>query len=249
MAETDMIKGHSRFLDDFSGPFSSATSGLIASKCIYTTGDGATVTRLAINGGAARLTIAADEADVASVFGPRQYEPDEAGLVVMQVRVRINTAIASSSVFIGFTDSDADTRVAENEDGVLDIIATDLFGVLLEAEQDGTLGSIGAGNDVDDVFVAFTNMEADWANAEWHTIRIEADSGGNTARTLVRMRVYVDGKVMNQGTSDDALGWRSLTARSSIVYCPVVSADARAVAYTVDIAELYSDGGIGIVFD
>lgn len=249
MAETDMIKGHSRFLDDFSEAFSSAANALRASKCVYTTADGATVTRLVINGGAARLTIAADELDVASVFGPTQYEPDEAGLVVMQVRVRINTAIASSSVFIGFTDSDADTRVAENEDGTLDIIATDLFGVLLEAEQDGTLGSIGAGNDVDDAFTAFTNMEADWGNAQWHTVRIEADSGGNAARTIVRMRVYVDGQRMNQGTADDALGWRNLTARSSITYCPCVSADARNVAYTVDIAELYADGGLGIIFD
>lgn len=245
-AAVNMIQGNSYFYDDFLGPFAAATSGLIASKCIYTTADGATVTRQVINGGGATLTIAADEADVASVFGPRAYEPDECGQGWMQARLR-TSSIAAESIFVGMTDSDADTVTIEDEDGTLQTVPTDAFGVLLEGEQDATWQTMGVGNDVDDTQYASDNI-ADLAASTFTTIFIEYDRYGNAGRTVVRYRVRIDGVLMTT-TNTDAAGWTVSVARSSIVYCPVVSADARNTAYTVNLVELAANGGVGTTLD
>lgn len=242
----DMIQGNSYFHEQFLMPFSSATNGLIAGHTVYTVASGATFARLGINGGAGRITIGGDDADVVSVFGPRAYEPDEAGRIWMQVRVRISD-VSVSSVFIGFTDIDTDTVIIEDEDGALNTVPTDAFGILLEGQQDGTWQTIGVGNDVDDTQYASSNI-ADPLDATFTTVHIEADSGGNGARTVVRYRVRIDGVVLETSNAD-ANGWTNSVARSSIIYCPVVSADDRASAYTMDIAEMAANGGLGASLD
>ncbi|MDZ4249701.1 MAG: hypothetical protein U0990_06380, partial [Candidatus Nanopelagicales bacterium] len=205
-----------------------------------------TFARLAINGGAGRITIGGDDADVVSVFGPRAYEPDECGLGWMQTRIR-SSVVATASLFIGMTDSDADTVIIEDEDGTIQTVPTDAFGVLLEGQEDGTWQTMGVGNDVDDTQFASSNI-TDLAASTWTTIRIEYDRNGNGAQTVVRYRVIIDGVILRTSNTDGN-GWTVSTARSSIIYCPVVSADDRATAYTVDIAELAANGGVGASLD
>jgi hypothetical protein len=192
------------------------------------------------------LTLAGDDADVVSVFGPRAYEPDEAGRMWMQARIRSSSVVAAS-IFVGFTDSDADTVIIEDEDGTLNTVPTDAFGVLLEGEQDVTWQTMGVGNDVDDTQYASDNI-SDLAAATWTTVYIEADNRGNAARTVVRYRVRIDGTILTT-TNTDSEGWTPSVARSSIIYCPVFSADDRGTAYTADIAELAANGGIGASLD
>lgn len=253
-AAEDMIQGNTRWHNDFAGPtgtndtFFQGTRGGSA----YVVASGATLGVLNINGGAGRITIAGDESDAVAVYGPLAYEPDEARRIIMQVRLRTSNvdtgADLGASLFIGFTDALTDTVIIEDEDGTLNTVATDAFGVLLETEQDTTYQTVGVGNGVDDAQAAFTNQIADVAASEWHTLHIEADSGGNAARTTVRYRVRLDGLILKTAaTTVD--GWTSSVARSSIVYTPVVSVDDRNAAYTVDIAEMAADGGVGASFD
>lgn len=242
----DTLKGNTHWCSDFLSPFSTATGGLIGGGAVYAVASGATFARLAVNGGAGRITLAGDDADAVGVFGPVAYEPDEAGRMWMQARVR-SSSVAAGALFIGFTDADTDTVVIEDEDGTIQTVASDAFGVMLEGEDDGTWQTMGVGVDVDDTQYASSNI-SDLAAATWTTVHIEADNRGNTAHTVVRYRVRIDGKILLTSNSDGQ-GWTPSAARSSIVYCPVVSADDRAAAYTVDIAEMEANGGLGTTLD
>lgn len=242
----NMIKGNSDWYDDFLLPFGAAATSLIGSRSIYTVASSATFARLPINGGAGVATLAGDDADVVSVFGPRAYEPNEAGRMWMQTRIR-TSIIDAASLFIGFTDSDADTVIIEDEDGTLNTVPTDAFGILLESEQDATWQTMGVGNDVDDTQAVATNID-DLAASTWTTIYIEAFEDGNTAKTVVRYRVRIDGKILRTASTDTE-GFVISAARSSIIYCPVVSADDRNTAYTLDIAEYAAKGGVGSSLD
>lgn len=242
----DLIKGNSYFCEQFLMPFSAASSGLIAGHTVYTVASGATFARLAINGGAGVITMGGDDADVVSVFGPRAYEPDECGLGWFQTRLRTSD-VSKSSIAVLMTDSDADTVTIEDEDGALNTVPTDAFGILLEGEEDETWQTVGVGNDVDDTQRATTNID-DLTDNEWTTVRIEYDRNGNAAQTVVRYRVFIDGVLLKTAGTDTS-GWTVSAARSSIVYCPVVSVDDRGTAYTVDVAEMAANGGVGASFE
>lgn len=248
MAASNLIKGHARFHDDFSGPVISATNGLIASKCKYTLGTGTnTVTRLAINGGAVRMLGDTNEAADMALYGPLQYEPDECGLMVMQARVRMNTNIGKAALFVGFTDADDDAITVSYEDAAVVSTPTDAFGVVYEGEQSTLFYTLGVGNDVDDTIRVTDNIDAP-AVATWHTIKIEADNNNDPTTGVIRYRVRIDGVVMTTAATNPT-GWTTSKARSSIVYCPVIGRMGRATAYSIDVAELYADGGLGVSFD
>jgi hypothetical protein len=244
MAANDMIQGQVVFHDDFTGPFSAATSGLIASKHIYVSASGGTCTRLLINGGAARMLNAADESEAVAIFGPGAFEPDEAGLIVGQWRLRI-TDVSVASVFVGFSDADTDSVVIEDEDGTLAAVASDLFGVLLEGEQDTAwhLVTTQNGGTATQAAIAAGAGIPDLADNEWTTIRIEADAANSG-----RFRVFIDGVLATTATTGTG-GFLTSALRSSITFYPAVSQDNRNSAYNVDVAEVYVTGGVGSVFD
>ena len=251
-AAVDMIQGNSRWHCDFLGPTGTNDTMFQGSSrgAHYAVANGATVAVLGINGGAARMTIdGSGDNDAAAVYGPLAYEPDESRRIWMQARFR-SDVVATLSLFLGFTDAITDTVVIEDEDGTLNTVATDAFGLLLEGEQDGTWQTMGVGNDVDDTQFASsgTGTIPDLGTSTWTTVHIEADSGGNAARTVVRYRVFVDGVLLTT-TNTDTAGWTASVARSSIVFAPVVSADSRAATFLVDIAEMAADGGTGASFD
>jgi len=236
-------KGRIHWIEDFAGPFDSTDA--IAGRCTYAVASGATFAALSINGGAGRITMAGDDADAVAVYGPLAFEPDESSVISMQVRLRTSDHNVTS-MFVGFSDATSDTVIIEDEDGTLNTVATDAFGVLLEGEQDETWQTMGVQNNTDATQVAIgagTNdvtVADNTTDSNWETVRIEgtaADSG--------TMRVYLE----------DVNGYLQLVAtrtsylRSSVVFCPAVSVDDRATAYTVDIAEFGWDGNCGSSFD
>jgi len=235
----DILKSQIDWCETFASGYSSATSGQVFGRCNWTGTSGATAAPLAINGGACRLTLGGDDADAAAVFGPLAFEPDESSIIAVQVRLRTSDA-DKSSIFIGFTDAVTDTVVIEDEDGALNTVATDAFGVLLEGEQDLTLQTIGVQNDTDNAQAAIGSGTGDVAPADildstWITVRIEAE-----AKDSGTMRVYLNGRLIATRTS---------FLRSSIIFAPVVSADDRGTAYTVDLAEMAWNGQAGAAFD
>lgn len=252
-AENDMIQAVAEFYDDFLMPFSSATNGLLASRCNYVLGTGTlTVTRTTINGGAATITGDTNEAGDVSLYGPLAYEPDECGLLMMQTRIRINgngSAMTATSTFIGFVNANTNSLNLNYEDGAVVSTPTDGFGVVFEPEQNAGWYTIGVGNDVDDTVAIDTNIDS-YVRATWVTIRIEAhnkNSAGETG-TVVRYRVWIDG-VRLETAATDANGWITSVARSAQTYAPVVACAGRATAYTTNVAELTARGGVGAIFD
>ena len=252
-AENNMIQGVVEFYDDFLMPFSSATNGLLASRCNYVLGTGTlTVTRTTINGGAATITGDTNEAGDVSLYGPLAYEPDECGLLTLSVRIRINgngSAMTATSTFIGFVNANTNSLNLNYEDGAVVSTPTDGFGIVHEPEQNAGWYTIGVGNDVDDTVRIDTNID-DYVRAEWVTIRIEAHNRNSAGEvgTVVRYRVYVDG-VRLESAGTDANGWTTSAARSAQTYAPVVACAGRATAYTTNVAELMARGGVGAIFD
>ena len=186
----DMIQGNAAWHCDFLGPTGTTDTFFMGSRggVHYVVASGATFGDQAANGGGGTITLAGDGADAVGVFGPLAYEPDEAGRMWMQARFRLSTA-TTGSMFIGFTDAITDTVVIEDEAGTINTVATDAFGLMLEQVQDATWQTMGVGNNTDDTQAVTTNI-ADLAAATYTTIHIEADSGGNAART----QLLVDGK-------------------------------------------------------
>ena len=244
----DMRKGQLHHYDDFANPFGTAAGSLFGSRCLYVVASDATFASKGQNGGVGVITLGGDDADAVAVYGPLGYEPDEAGRIWMRVRFQ-SSNVAAASLFIGFSDAITDTVIIADEDGTINTVATDAFGVLLEGEQEGTWQTMGVGNGTDDTQQAVTNLPTDLAASTWTTIFIEGDNQGNSANTVVRYRVWIDGKIM-QTASTDNQGWTVSAARSRIVYTPAyMSADDRNTAYTVDLAEVEANGGVGSSFD
>lgn len=237
----DLQQGRMHWVENFTAPFDSTDT--IVGHCNFLV-TGGTLASSGVNGGGADLVTSTGEGDYALVYGPLAFEPDECTLAMMQARLYVNP-VASASLFVGFTDAITDTVIIEDEDGTLNTVPTDAFGILMEGEQDVTYQTVGVQNDTDNsqtVIGAGTDdvTVADETNSDFHTIKIEgtaADSG--------TMRVYLSNDLGFMGL----VATRTSFFRSSIVYAPVVALDGRATAVTVRLAELGWDGNKGASFD
>lgn len=239
----DLQQGRMHWIEDFTSPFDSTDT--IVGRCNFLV-TGGTLSTAGVNGGGAALVTSTGEGDYALVYGPLNFEPDECTVAMMQARLKI-ADVDKTSMFVGFTDSIADTVVIEYEDagGTLNTVPTDAFGVLLEGEQDETYMTVGVQSDSDNSFVAIgagTNdvLVADQTDGNYHTIKIEgvaADSG--------TMRVYLS----DVNDNLQLVATRTSFLDSSVVYAPVVAVDGRAAVTTITLAELGWDGNKGASFD
>jgi len=250
MANAEMQRGHINWVEDMSTPQSilDADTSFLIGRVVARVNDGSTeVTSVGVNGGAARLALAAADDDAGQFYGPLAFEPDESITCGMQVRFRV-TDVSVSSVYVGWTDQNAGNEVAiEDEDGTLATNATDAMGILLEGEQDGTWQTVGVQGDSDNAQTASSNI-SDLTDSEWTSVRVDvnaADSG--------TMWVSVDGVPLETSntTSTVASGANVTTSflRSSIVFAPTIGADARNSAYNLDVAEFGWWGNVGASFD
>ena len=230
-------QGQVLFHEDFNADF--GTNDTNAGKCHYVVASSATVTQLAINGGAARHTMAGDDGDATAVFAPTPLEADESGVMSMHTRIR-SSDVSVSSIFVGWSDALTDTVVIEDEDGTLATVATDATGILLVGEQDETWQTVGVQGDTDNAQAAIGSATNDTtckdaADSVWVSIDVQLDPANSGT-----MRVYLDGQLVATRTS---------FFDSSVVLYPVVSVDDRNAAYTVDMAEISVSGSAGTSFD
>ncbi len=237
----DLQQGRMHWVEDFTSPFD--TTATIVGRCNFLV-NGGTLTSAGVNGGGVDMVTASGGTDYALVYGPLNFEPDECTVAMMQARLRI-ADVSVTSMFVGFTDSIADTVTIEDEAGSLNTVPTDAFGILLEGPQDETYQTVGVQGDSDNSQVAIgagTNdvTVADQTDGNFHTIKIEgtaADSG--------TMRVYLS----DVNDSLQLVATRTSFFDSSIVYAPVVAVDGRSAVTTVRLAELGWDGNKGASFD
>lgn len=196
-----------------------------ASRWIETVASSATQDIHNRHGGWWRQVIAGDDADATLIAWELTWEIDEGFPIIMETRLRTSVA-ASSSIFVGFTDNNAESGavVIEDEDGTLNTVATDAYGFLLEGEQDTTWQAVGVDTDSDKTQAAMTGT-TDAANATTQVVRTEADPSSSGT-----VNYYVDGVLGSTRTS-----W----VDSSLVLCPAVSSDDRNTAYNVDIDYVY----------
>ena len=195
---------------------------------VETSTNGGAQDMISRHGGWWRQVLAGDDGDSCTLGAELAWEVDESDGLIFECRLQ-TTVAASSSIFVGMSDANNDVVVIEDEDGTLNTVATDAFGVLLEGEQDATWQAVGVQNDTDNTQAAFTSG-TDAANTTTQTLRIEAftrDSG--------TCLYYLDGAL--------ALSERTSWFRSGVVYCPTVSSDDRGTAYNADYDYIYVSAG------
>jgi len=174
-------------------------------------------------------TLAGDDADALLLAGERCYEVDEGHPLIFETRLYVTDA-DKASVFVGFTDDNAESVavVIEDEDGTLNTVATDAFGFMLEGEQDATWQVMGVQTDVDNTQAALTSA-ADAGDSVIQTLRLEANP--NSSGTVYH---FIDGKLCTtNGTKTSWFG-------SGIVFCVALSSDDRATAYTACYDYIYA---------
>jgi hypothetical protein len=175
------------------------------------------------HGGWWEQNLAGDGGDACLLGGERAFEVDEGHPLIFETRLYVSD-VSVASVFVGMSDSNADSVVYEDEDGTLESVATDVFGFMLEGEQDETWQAVATDTDVDKTQDAMT-LSADAADNVIQTLRLEANP--NDSGTA---KYFIDGELVKTKTS-----WFD----SGIVFCPVLSSDDRDSAYNVYYDYLY----------
>ena len=180
------------------------------------------------HGGWWRQTISTGETDDTLLAAELAWEADEGFPIEMEVRL-VTSDSSKSAIFVGLTD--ANTEAAgilpyDNENASVTSPATDVLGFLLEGEQDETWNAVGVQNGTDNTAVALT-LGADSADAVVQVLRMEINPNINGTALY-----YI-------GESVEAGGGRLVSTqtgffRSSIILVPMVGANGRATAYTVD---------------
>ena len=182
------------------------------------TNTGGTFTTQTNHNGLLRLAMGSAETAGGSACGSVQYRPDRTGgPLILEARFRTSD-VSVASVFVGFTDSNSDTVVIENEDGTLNTVPTDACGVLLEGEESLMWHAISVNGDNDGELEEIPGQEED-ADSRWHIARVEVSPEGHAIMSI-------DGKY----------ALRRLNAVSpDVEYTWVFAADGRGTAYNVEL--------------
>ena len=174
--------------------------------------------------------VGANDSDSAAIAGEVVWEVDEGQELTFETRVQIDD-VSVASTFVGMSDANNDSVVIEDEDGTLNTVATDAFGVLLEGEQDETFQAMGVQNDSDNTQDALTGA-VDAADAVTRVIRMvatTADSG--------TVRYYIG--TANEYGGGTHVATKTSWYRSGILYTPILSLDARGTACNADYDYIY----------
>ena len=169
-------------------------------------------------------TLAGDDGDCLIIAGEVAWEVDEGHPLIFEVRQYVTDA-DKASIFAGMTDANTESAmIYEDEDGTILSTATDVFGFMLEGEQDTTWQAVATDTDVDKTQDTLDNG-ADAADSVVQTLRLEANP--NDSGTV---HYVIDGELVETQTS-----WFD----SSIVYCPAYASDDRATAYYAYLDYMY----------
>lgn len=176
------------------------------------------------HGGWNLMTIAGDDADCLIIAGELAWEVDEGHPLIFETRLYASD-VSVASIFAGMTDANSESAmIYEDEDGTILSTATDVFGFMLEGEQDETWQAVATDSDVDKTQDVL-EKGADAADGVIQTLRLEANPNSNGT-----VHYVIDGELVETQTD-----WFD----SSIVFCPAVASDDRGSAYTVGIDYIF----------
>ena len=160
------------------------------------------------------------------------WEVDEGGTLIFETRVQAS-AITGIGIWAGMSDANTETsgvNPIEDEAGTLATAATDAFGFILDEStagtQDTTWQAVGVQNGTDNSQISLTASAAIVASTP-QVLRMEANTNDSgTVRYFVGTAEQMGGGVLATTRTSDF--------RSSIVYCPIIGSDDRAVVTNVD---------------
>ena len=185
-----------------------------------------------VHGGWWRQTLDGGDADDLLIAGEVVWEVDEGGTLVFETRHKSNV-ITAQGLWAGMSDANTESNginPISGEDGTDVSTATDAFGFINDESaagtQDPTWQAVGVQNNTDNTSVNLT-LGADMVAATPQVLRLEAnvnDSG--TVRYYIGTAEQMGGGLL--------VSTRTSWFRASIQYCPILGADDRAVATSVD---------------
>ena len=168
--------------------------------------------------GAIRLGIpAADDDASASATTATIWRPSDGDPLILEGRIR-NNGPAAASVFFGLAQSNQLGVVIEYEDGVLNSVAVDAVGFLLEGEQDLTWNRINVKANVDGALAPLGHDAFDAQANRHQRLSLVINESGD-------VKFYIDGELQSEDFVDDLL-------RPNMYYCAILSTDGRAPAAT-----------------
>lgn len=197
-----------------------------------TVGSGAVQDIADVHGGWWRQTLDAGNADDLLIAGEVVWEADEGEALVFETRHQ-SDVITSQGLFCGMSEANtyaSGQNPIDDESGSLTTTAVDAFGFINDESTDGTQDTtwqaVGVQNNTDNSQVSLTDGAAIVA-ATPQVLRMEA-----TANSSGTVRYFI-------GTAEQ-MGGGLLVAtqaswfRSSVQFCPILGADDRGVATSVD---------------
>jgi hypothetical protein len=199
---------------------------------VETVGSSAVQNIADVHGGWWRQSLDGGDADDLLIAGEVVWETDEGGALVFETRHQ-SDVITAQGLFAGMSDANTESNginPISGENGTDVSTATDAFGFLNDesagSTQNTTWEAVGVQNDSDNTSTSLT-LGAAIVAATPQVLRMEAnvnDSG--TVRYYIGTAEQMGGGLL--------VSTRTSWYRSSIQYCPVLGADDRAVATSVD---------------
>ena len=219
---TDTGLGEVRFFDDFLG------DALDTFNWTANTDGGGTAAILEAENGVMQLYNAGNDGQIESIFGAEIWQPNTAGTVVFEARVKMTTSI-TTGCFIGLTDeNDADEMPADLNGGTLGTTAADVVGFVYDSDEDANWHIITSKATADGTQ---TSCAVGPTLATYQTFRIVVESNGDC-------RFFIDGdEITVSGAA------RTAAITTTVQFCPCVARLCSGTAGTVQVDYVYVSQG------
>lgn len=236
----DIQKGQINWVEKCFSPLVAGCGGteFVAGKTLIRVNDDSTnPSAQGVAGGAVRLP-GGGACDIAQMYGPLAFEPDESEHFAMQTTFRVSD-VSVISLFVGFTDQIACAEVPISDPaGTLGACAADAFGILMEGDQDVTWNTVSVDSCTLGTQTAVGNI-SDLSDNDWTTVRIEAKKA-----CCGSFRVLIDGTVVCNACTGPG-GWLTSRFSSCVKYAPVISNKRDGANANVDVVEFGWSGPVG----
>ena len=219
---TDTGMGVLRFFDDFLG------DALDTFNWIANTDGGGTAAILETENGVMQLYNAGNDGQIESIYGAELWQPDTAGTIVFEARVRLGTSI-TTGCFIGLSgDNDTDEMPADIDGGTLATDEDDVVGFVYDSDEGSNWYVITSKATADG---AQTDTTVGPTEGTYQTFRITVQSNGDC-------RFFIDGKEITVSGAA-----RTAAITTTVQFSPCVGRLCSGTAGTVQIDYVYMSAG------
>ncbi len=220
---TDTGLGEVRFFDDFLG------DAIDTYMWTANTDGGGTAAILEAENGVMQLYNAGNDGQIESIFGAELWQPNTAGTIVFEARVRLGTSILTGC-FIGLSgDNDTDQMPADIDGGTtLATDADDVVGFVYDSDKGSDWYIVTSKSTADGTL---TDTTIGPTLATYQTFRIVVESTGDC-------RFFIDG---DEITASGAARTAAIT--TTVQFCPCVGRLCSGTAGTVQIDYAYMSAG------